>query len=31
MDIRRSTLLLLVVIYFGFFSLGLPDGSFGVA
>jgi len=28
---RRSSLLLLVVIYFGFFSLGLPDGSFGVA
>lgn len=31
MDTRRSSLLLLVVIYFGFFSLGLPDGSFGVA
>ncbi len=28
---RRSSQLLLVVIYFGFFSLGLPDGSFGVA
>lgn len=31
MDQRRSTLLLLAVIYVGFFSLGLPDGSFGVA
>ena len=31
MDTRRPSLLLLVIIYFGFFSLGLPDGSFGVA
>jgi MFS family permease len=30
-DTRRPSLLLLVIIYFGFFSLGLPDGSFGVA
>lgn len=30
-DSRRRSLLLLGVIYLGFISLGLPDGSFGVA
>ncbi len=31
MSPRRATILLLAVIYLGFFSLGLPDGAFGVA
>lgn len=31
MDTRRRSFLLLIVIYLGFVSLGLPDGSFGVA
>lgn len=31
MDTRRRSLLLLIVIYLGFISLGLPDGALGVA
>lgn len=31
MDTRRRSLLLLAVIYLGFISLGLPDGTLGVA
>jgi len=31
MDTRRRSLLLLIVIYLGFISLGLPDGTLGVA
>lgn len=31
MDTRRRSLLLLIVIYLGFVSLGLPDGTLGVA
>ncbi|HWA26502.1 MAG TPA: MFS transporter [Lacunisphaera sp.] len=31
MDNRRRSLLLLVVIYLGFISLGLPDGTLGAA
>lgn len=30
-DTRRRSLLLLIVIYLGFISLGLPDGTLGVA
>jgi len=31
MDTRRRSLLLLLVIYLGYISLGLPDGTLGVA
>lgn len=31
MDARRRSLLLLLIIYLGFISLGLPDGTLGVA